>query len=67
MVRPVKAFDGILNAVVMQLQRTPGTKLTLTLEISAETTEGFGDDEVGIVRDNARQLKFRMEAAGFEE
>ena len=36
MVRPVKAFDAILNAVVMELQRSKGTKVRLTLEIEAD-------------------------------
>ena len=32
-VRPVKSFDAILSAVVMELQRTQGAKVKLTLEI----------------------------------
>lgn len=67
MTRPVKAFDAILNAVVMELQRTPGARLKLTLEIEGEAPEGFAEDEVSVVRDNAKQLKFRPEATGFEE
>ncbi len=67
MVRPVKAFDAILNAIVMELQRTKGAKVKLTLEIEAEATAGFADDEVGIVRDNAKQLKFNAGSTGFEE
>ena len=67
MMRPVKAFDAILNAVVMELQRTPGAKLTLTLEIAGEAAEGFAEDEVSVVRDNAKKIKFRPEATGFEE
>jgi hypothetical protein len=31
MVRPVKSFDSILNAVVMELQRANGAKVKLTL------------------------------------
>jgi hypothetical protein len=31
MVRPVKSFDAILNAVVMELQRTQGVKVKLSL------------------------------------
>ena len=65
MVRPVKSFDTILNAVVMELQRTQGTKVKLTLEIEAEAPGGFPDGEVGVVRDNARQLKFKPESTGF--
>jgi hypothetical protein len=65
MVRPVKAFDAILNAVVMELRRTPDAKVTLTLEIAAESAGGFAEEEVGVVRDNARQLKFKAESTGF--
>jgi hypothetical protein len=65
MVRPVKSFDAILNAVVMELQRTQGTKVKLTLEIEAEAPDGFADGEVGVVRDNSRQLKFKPESTGF--
>jgi hypothetical protein len=64
MLRPVKSFDAILNAVVMELQRTFGAKVKLTLEIEAEASDGFAENEVGIVRDNARQLKFKSESTG---
>ncbi|TIS54880.1 MAG: ATP-binding protein [Mesorhizobium sp.] len=67
MVRPVKSFDAILNAVVMELQRTHGAKVKLTLEIEAEANDGFAESEVSVVRDNARQLKFKSESTGFEE
>ncbi|HEV2334230.1 MAG TPA: DUF499 domain-containing protein, partial [Stellaceae bacterium] len=67
MVRPVKAFDAILNAVVMELQRTHGAKVKLTLEVEAEAPEGFSEADVGVVRDNARQLKFKPESTGFED
>jgi uncharacterized protein len=66
MVRPVKAFDAILNAVVMELQRNPSTKVKITLEIEAETPSGFSEADIGVVRDNARQLKFKAESTGFE-
>lgn len=67
MVRPMKSFDAILNAVVMELQRTPGAKVRLTLDVEAVADGGFADADVGIVRDNARQLKFKSESTGFEE
>ena len=67
MVRPVKAFDAILNAIVMELQRTPGAKVKLTLEVEAEVAEGFDDAEVGIIRDSAKQLKFTAESTGFDK
>jgi hypothetical protein len=66
MVRPVKAFDAILNAVVMELQRSKGTKVKLTLEIEADAEDGFSEADIGVVRDNARQLKFKTESTGFE-
>jgi hypothetical protein len=66
-VRPVKAFDAVLNAIVMELQRTQGAKVKLTLEIEAVADEGFSDNDVSVVRDNARQLKFKPESTGFED
>jgi hypothetical protein len=66
MVRPIKAFDAIFNAVVVELQRTQGAKVKLTLEIEAESSKGFGDSDVSVIRDNARQLKFKAESTGFE-
>jgi hypothetical protein len=51
----------------MELQRTQGAKVKLTLEIAAEASGGFAEGEVGVVRDNARQLKFKAESTGFEE
>ena len=65
MVRPVKSFDAILNAVVMELQRTRGAKVTLTLEVEAQADAGFSETDVGVVRDNARQLKFNADSTGF--
>jgi predicted AAA+ superfamily ATPase len=67
MVRPVKSFDSIFNAVVMELQRTQGAKVRLTLDIHAEAPNGFAESDVSVVRDNARQLKFKAESTGFEE
>jgi hypothetical protein len=66
MVRPVKSFDAILNAVILELQRTPGAKVKVTLEIEAKAPSGFDNLEVGVVRDNAKQLKFTPEATGFD-
>lgn len=58
MIRPTKAFDAILNAVVTELQRTNGAKVTLTVEIAATAPDGFAEADIGVVRNNARQLKF---------
>jgi len=65
--RPVKAFDTILNSVVTELQRSPGAKVKLTLEIEAEAPSGFNDADVGVVRDNTKQLKFTPGSTGFSE
>ncbi len=65
LVRPVKAFESILNAVVMELQRSKGTKVTLTLEVEAEAPAGGSESDVGVVRDNAKQLKFKADSTGF--
>ncbi len=67
MSRPVKAFDTILNSVVMELQRSPGAKVKLTLEIEAEAPSGFSDGDVGAVRDNTKQLKFNPGSTGFSD
>jgi RNA 3'-terminal phosphate cyclase len=66
-VRPVKSFDAIFNAVVMELLRTQGAKVKLTLEIEGVAPDGFAEGEVSVVRDNAKQLKFSPEATGFGE
>ena len=63
----MKAFDAIVSAVVMELQRTPGAKIKLTLEIEADAPDGFPESEVSIIRDNAKQLKFRADSTGFED
>ena len=65
--RPVKSFDTILNSVVMELQRSPGAKVKLTLEIEVEAPSGFNDTDVGVVRDNTKQLKFSPGSTGFSD
>lgn len=65
--RPVRTFDTILNAVIVELQRNPSTKVKLTLEIEAEAADGFEEGDVGVIRDNARQLKFEAESTGFSD
>jgi uncharacterized protein len=55
--RPVKAFDTILNSVVMELQRSPGAKVKLTGDRS-QAPSGFNDADAGVVHHNTKQLKF---------
>jgi predicted AAA+ superfamily ATPase len=64
--RPVKAFESIISAVVVELQRTQGARVSLTLEVSAEAPDGFDEADVSVVRDNSRQLKFRPDSTGFD-
>jgi hypothetical protein len=59
-----ESFDAILNAVVVELQRNPDAKVKITLEIEAETSSGFSEADIGVVRDNARQLKFKAGVDG---
>jgi hypothetical protein len=63
---PGEVIRRILNAVVMELQRNPSAKVKITLEIEAEAPSGFSEANVGVVRDNARQLKFKAGSTGFE-
>jgi hypothetical protein len=53
----VKSFDLILNAVILELQRTRGAKAKVTLEIAAETSSGFDASEVGIVLDSPKAVE----------
>ena len=64
--RPVKSFDAIVAAVVEQLLRTKGATVSLTLDIEASAPDGFDESDIGVVRDNAKQLKFRADSTGFE-
>lgn len=66
MVRPIKALETIIEAVVMQLQHAPGAKVKLTLDVEATIDSGFSEADISVVRDNARQLKFNPESTGFE-
>jgi hypothetical protein len=63
----MKSFDSIFNAVVMELQRAKDAKVRLTLDIQAEAPDSFTEGDVGVVCDNARQLKFNAESTGFED
>lgn len=62
--RTVKNVEMILTSVVAELQRAPGVRVTLTLDIEAESDDGFNAEDVSVVRDNATQLKFK--STGFE-
>jgi hypothetical protein len=54
----------IAQSILSELDRVRGTKLTLTLDIDAEATEGYLEDVESVVRDNAASL--RITDFGFE-
>jgi hypothetical protein len=66
-VRPVKAFEAVITAVVTELQRTRGVKVTLTLDIAADAPDGFDEVDVSVVRDNTKQLKFSADGTNFSD
>jgi hypothetical protein len=51
----------------MKVQRSPSAKVKLTWEIDAEALSGFNDADVGVVRDNTKQLKFTRGSTGFSD
>jgi hypothetical protein len=52
------------QSILSELDRVRGTKLKLTLDIDAETIEGFPEDVESVVRDNPESL--RITDFGFE-
>jgi len=62
--RPTPQVSNIAQSILSELDRVRGTKLTLTLDIDAEATEGFPEDVESVVRDNAASL--RITDFGFE-
>jgi hypothetical protein len=62
--RPTPQVSNIAQSILSELDRVRGTKLKLTLDIDAETSEGFPEDVESVVRDNAASL--RITDFGFE-
>jgi hypothetical protein len=63
--RPTPQVSNIAQSILSELDRVRGTKITLTLDIDAETAEGFPEDVESVVRDNATSLQIKD--FGFEE
>jgi predicted AAA+ superfamily ATPase len=63
--RPAADFADIQQEVLANLEAADGIQLEVRIEITATTTEGFTEQQVRTVRENAAQLKF--EDNGFEE
>ena len=51
----------------MELQRAQGAKVKVILEIEVEAPRGFDEADVGVVRDNTKQLRFNPGSTGFSE
>jgi hypothetical protein len=62
--RPTPTVSNIAQSILSELDRVRGTTITLTLDIDAEAPDGFPDDVVEVVRDNAGSL--RITDFGFE-
>jgi hypothetical protein len=62
--RPTPQVSNIAQSILSELDRARGTTITLTLDIAAETPDGFSLDVETHVRDNAASL--RITDFGFE-
>ena len=62
--RPTAQVSNIAQSILSELDRARGTKMTVMLDIDAETTDGFPEDVESVVRDNAASL--RITDFGFE-
>jgi len=62
--RPTPQVSNIAQSILSELDRVRGTKISLTLDIDAETADGFPKDVESVVRDNAASL--RITDFGFE-
>jgi hypothetical protein len=58
-------FKKITDEVIQHLAAVPGVRLNVRLEIEAVAPDGFSDDKVRTVGENATTLKF--DQSGFEE
>jgi hypothetical protein len=61
--RPGPQISQIAQAIIAELSRVGGTKVTLKLDIDAEAPADFPSDVVDVVNANAKTLKF--EQSGF--
>jgi hypothetical protein len=63
--RPTPQVSNIAQSILSELDRARGTTITLTLDIDAETADGFPEDIQSIVRDN-NAASLRIADFGFE-
>ncbi|GAA1311855.1 hypothetical protein Psi02_72100 [Planotetraspora silvatica] len=62
---PQKSFTKIYTELVQHLSAVDGVELELAIEIRAKRADGFPEDKVRIVSENAKVLKF--DQFGFED
>ncbi|MFM9863449.1 MAG: DUF499 domain-containing protein [Micropepsaceae bacterium] len=62
--RPTPQVSNIAQSILSELDRARGSTIKLTLDIDAEAAEGFPEDVVAVIRDNAQSL--RITDFGFE-
>ncbi|MEV4746325.1 Swt1 family HEPN domain-containing protein [Streptosporangium sp. NPDC049248] len=60
-----KSFTKMVQEVIQHLAAVEGVELELSIEITARKPEGFPEDKIRIVSENARVLKF--DQFGFED
>ena len=64
LMRRQRSLGQIAEALIAHLNRPDGSHVRITVEIEADSTEGFPDDLRRTVSENARTLKF--ESSEFE-
>ena len=60
-----KQFADLVDEVILQFTQRTGTKVTISLEIQAESQAGFTSDVQRAVKENCKTLRFKN--ADFEE
>jgi len=63
--RYARDLTRVSQEVLQQLAAVDGAQLDVTIEVHAKTPDGFPDDKVRVVLENARTLKF--EQSSFED
>lgn len=54
-----KQFADLVDEVILQFTSTPGVKVKIAIEIQAETTTGFDDGILRVVKENCKVLRFK--------
>ena len=62
--RNARDFGRVSQEIIAQLLAVEGVEVSIAIEIQATAKEGFGDDKIRVVTENARTLKFKQ--SGFE-